>query len=196
MTMSSSPTLRSYLCFILKSPITVWWAVATGVIEMVSFGLISDTIIFSKWWLLILILIMSFSILIGLLVTWRAWPLYSRMYERVAISQIVRVDDEQVFLLEGLGDFKQGSIFEVYRTTEDVDVSIGLVQATFQKESGIVQAKPLWVKPGHLRDIETGALSVRNLRAYQTLSIDTLLSWVDDRAEELVQDLLKRGAEG
>lgn len=115
---------------------------------------------------------------------------------RVAVSQIVRVDDERVFLLEGLRSFKQGSMFEVYRTTDDVDVSIGLVQATFQQENGTVQAKPVWIKPGHLRDIETGALSVRNLRAYQTLNNDTLSRWIDDRAEVLVQDLLRRGAEG
>lgn len=81
MTMSSKPTLRSYLCFILSSPITVWWGVATAVIEMVGFGLVSDTIALSKWWLMILILIVSFSVLIGLLVIWKAWPLYSRTYE-------------------------------------------------------------------------------------------------------------------
>jgi hypothetical protein len=195
-TMNSKPTLRSYLRFILSSPISVWWGVATAVIEMVSFGLVSDTIALSKWWLLIVILIVSFSTLIGFLVVWKAWPLYSRTYERIAISQIVHVDDEHVFLLEGLRSFKQGSMFEVYRTTEDVDVSIGLVQATFQQENGTVQAKPVWIKPGHLRDIETGALSVRNLRAYQTLNNDTLSRWIDDRAEALVQDLLRRGAEG
>lgn len=195
MTMIDSPTLRAYLDFLLSSPVTVWWGVATAVIEMVGFGLASDTIALSKWWLLLLILIVSFSILIGFLVVWKAWPLYSRMYERVTISQIVRIDDEQVFLLEGFHVFKQGSMFEVYRTTEDVDVSIGLIQTTFQQEGGIVQAKPVWIKPGHLRDIETGALSVRNLRAYQTLSNETLSRWVDDRAETLVQDLIKRGTE-
>jgi len=192
----SKPTLRSYLCFILSSPIAVWWAVATAVIEMVGFGLASDTIVLSKWWLLILVLIMSFSLLIGLLVLWKAWPLYSKTYERIAISQIVRIDEEQVFLLEGLSSFRQGAMFEVYRTMEDVDVSIGLVQATHQRENSVVQAKPVWIKPGHLRDIETGALSVRNLRAYQTLSSDTLSRWVDDKADAMVQDLIGRGTKG
>jgi hypothetical protein len=100
-----------------------------------------------------------------------------------------------MFLLDGLHIFKQGSMFEVYRKQEDVDVSIGLIQATFQQESGTVQAEPVWIRSGHLRDIETGALSVRNLRAYHTLSNDTLSRWIDEKADEMVQDLLRRGEE-
>lgn len=191
----SDPTLRSYLEFILISPITAWWAVVTGVVEMLGFGLASDIIVVSKWWLLLIVLIVSFSLLIGFLVLYRAWPLYAKTYDRITISQIVRVDDEQVFLLEGLRSFKIGSLFEVYRTREDVEVSIGFIQATHQREDGIMQAKPVWIMPGHLRDIETGALSVQNLTVYQTLSKDTLSRWVDDRAEMKVQDLMKRGTE-
>jgi hypothetical protein len=190
---SSKPTLRSYLCFILKSPITVWWALFTGVIEVAGFGRAPDTIMLSKGYLAILALIVSFSILIGLLVLWKAWPLYSRTYERIVVSEIVRVDDEQVFLLKGIGSFIQGSMFEVYRKMEGVDVSIGLVQATLQQEDGTVQAKPVLIKPQHLHDIETGALSVHNLRAYRDLSCDTLSKWVDERAEEKLHDLLSRG---
>ena len=196
MTASSKPTLRSYLCFILSSPIATWWAVATAVVEMIGFGLTSNTIVLSKWWLLLTILIVSFSLLISLLVIWKAWPLYFETYERIAVSQIVRVDDGQVFLLEGFRRFRSGSMFEVYSTTEDVEVSIGLIQATHQREDGVIQAEPVWIKPGHLRDIETGALSVRNLRAYQTLSSDTLSRWVNDKAETVVQDLIRRGTEG
>lgn len=193
---SGKPTVRSYLSFILSSSITAWWALVTAVIEMVGFGLPSDTIVLSKWCFLVLILIVSFSMLTGFLVLWKGWPLYSKTCERIVVAQIVRVGGEQVFLLEGIGSFRQGSMFEVYRTTEDVDVSIGLIEAALQQDDGTVQAKPVWIKPGHLRDIETGALSVRNLKAHQNLSKDTLSRWVNERAEALVQDLLRRGAEG
>jgi len=191
----SGPALRSYLEFILTSSITVWWAVTTGVVELVGFGLVSDAVVLSKWWLLLIILIVSFSLLIGFLVLWKAWPLYAQTYDHVTISQIVRVDNEHVFLLEGLRSFKTSSMFEVYRTREDVEVSIGFIQVTRQREDGVMQAKPVWIMPGHLRDIEIGALSVQNLTVYQTLSSDTLSRWVDDRAEMKVQSLLRRGTE-
>jgi len=189
----NAPSLRSYLEFILSSPITAWWAVATGVIEMLGFGLVSDTILLSKWWLLLAVLIVSFSLLMGFLVLYKAWPLYSKTYDRITVSQIVRVGDEQVFVLEGLHGFKIGSMFEVYRTTEGVEISIGFIQVTHQREDGIIQAKPVWIMPGHLRDIERGGLSVQNLTVYQTLSRDTLSRWVDDRAETEVQTLIRRG---
>ncbi len=126
------PTLRSYLEFLLSSPILAWWALATGVIEMVGFGLVRDTITLSKWWLLIIILVVSFSLLIAISALWKAWPLYSGTHERINVSQIVRIDDEQVFLLEGLRSSKVGSMFEIYRTTEDVEVSIGFIKVTHQ----------------------------------------------------------------
>jgi hypothetical protein len=187
------PSLRSYLELILASSITVWWAVATGVIEMLGFGLVSDTIVLSKWWFLLAVLVVSFSLLMGFLVLYKAWPLYSKTYDRITISQIVRVDDEQVFLLEGLHGFKIGSMFEVYRKTKGVEISIGFIQVTHQREDGIIQAKPVWIVPGHLRDIETGGLSVQNLTVCQTVSRDTVSKWVKDKAEIEVQDLIRRG---
>lgn len=195
-TADAEPTFRSYLSFTLSSPIAVWWAVATGVIELVSFGLVAEVFVLSKWWLLILILVVSFSVMIALLVLWRGWPLYSKTFERVSVSEIVRIEGKQVFLLGGIRHFRRGSIFEVYRTLEDVDVSIGFVRTMHQREDGRVQAEPVWIRPGHLRDIETGALSKGNLRAYQTVSGDTLKRWIDDEAEARVQSLIRRGAEG
>jgi hypothetical protein len=192
---NSKPTLRSYLSFILSPSIAAWWALVTAVIEMVGFILVGDTLVLSKWGILILILIVSFSVMIGFLVLWKAWPLYCKTYERIAVTQIIRVGGEQVFLLEGIGSFRPGSMFEVYRRMEDVDVSIGLIEATLQQGDGTVQARPVWIKPGHLRDIEMNLLSVRNLRAQQALNNDTLSRWVSERAETLVQDLLRRGAE-
>lgn len=193
MAVRGEPSVRAYLHFMLRSPITAWWAVATGVIEMLGFGLASNPVTVNKWWFLILVLVVSFSVMIGFLILWKGWPLYSEAFAHIAVSQVVRVDDEHVFLLDGIQDFRQGSILEVYRTTEDVDVSIGFVQAIHQKDNGEVQAEPVWIRPGHLRDIEMGAFSRQSLQAYQTISTDTLKKWIDDEAEARVQDLLRRG---
>lgn len=196
MTADAEPTLRFYLSFLLSSPIAIWWAVATLVLELVSFGWLVEPLLLSKWWLLILILIVSFSVLIAVLVLWKGWPLYSRAFERVSVSQVVRVEEQQVFALGGITDFRPGSLFEVYRTTEDIEISIGFIQATHQKEDGRLQAKPVWIRPVHRRDIEMGTLSTRSLRAYRTVNGDHLKRWIDDQAELRVQSLMRRGAEG
>jgi hypothetical protein len=191
----NAPIVGSYLKFILGSPVASWWALFTGVIDIVAFGLVKDTMELSKWWLLAAISIASFCLLVGVLVLWKAWPLYAQTYERITLSDIVRVDGRRIFLLDGLHHLKVGSMLEIYRTREGVEVPIGFVRISHQREDGVTQAETVWIMPGHLRDMETGNLSVQNLKFHRILSQDTLERWVDDRAERKLQDLIRRGTE-
>lgn len=185
-------SLLSYLTFMLRSSVASWWGIATGLIGIVSFTLLSKEVSINRLWLTAIILAISFFIFITVSILIRSWSLYFNS-NTATIKQIVRADHELIFLLEGLGNSKTGSLLEVYRVRESIEVPIGLIEVSHQKEDGLVQAIPVWIMPVHLRDIETHELSPQSLVAYLTLSKGTLSKWVDNKAEQKVQFLMKRG---
>ena len=150
----------------------------------------------NKIWLIPLLFIVSLSLFIGVTVLLKGWTIYSRAYEGINVSHIVKVENEQVFLLKGLRNKSIGTVFEVRRITEGVDIPIGFIEITHLKDNGVVQAKPLWIMPGHLRDIETHALSAQSLSVSQTLSKETFRRWINEEAEMKVKNLMRRGIEG
>jgi len=176
----------------LRSSVASWWGVATGLVGIISFTLLSEEVSINRLWLTGIILAISFFIFIAVSVLIRSWSLYFNSNTAI-IKQIVRADNEHIFLLEGLENSKIGILLEVYRVRESVEVPIGLIEVSHQREDGLVQAKPVWIMPVHLRDIETRELSHQSLVAYQTLSRGTLSKWIDMNAEKKLQFLMKKG---
>jgi hypothetical protein len=187
--------VRSYLDFMFISPITTWWGAVTFGLELLAYLLLGQTVILNRFGVLILLFIVSFSLFIGFMVVYRGWLVYSRTLENIHITQIVRVDNEQFFLLESQHEYKIGSMFEVYRKKESVEIAIGFIETTHERADGVIQAKPIWILPVHMGDIERHELAVENLIVYSTFSSSTLPRWINDQAERKVQELLKRGAE-
>lgn len=190
---SSERTLISYLSYMLKSPIITWWGAATALIEIIGFVLINDSVTLNKLWLLIIIFAVSFSLFVGFSVLFRGWSLYREMHRNIRVSNIVRIENEQVFVLDGCEGFSTGSVFEVYRVSESVEVPIGFIELVHQREDRLMQAKSVWIMPGHLRDIETHQVSAANLKVHTNPSKDTLRRWIDYQAERKLEDLIQRG---
>ena len=184
----------TYLKDILKSPITTWWGSVTFIIEILGFVLISNFVTLSKLWLLILIFIVSFSIFVSVLVLIKGWEIYSRS-GRFRVSRIVRVDNVQIFELEGFVILRVGTILEIFRTIEQIETSIGFIEIVHQREDGMMQARPVWILPGHLRDIEAHNLTPESLKVSQVLSKETVSSWVDAQANRMLDELIRRGRE-
>jgi hypothetical protein len=194
--MRSGLSIRSYLEYLLKSPITIWWAAATFSVEVLSFVIVGNTITIAREWLVIMVFIVSFSLFVGLLVLYKGWAIYSQAYDQISVSEITQADYEQVFVLESWRDLPVGSILEVHRTRESVEITIGFIETTLQRADGKIQAKPIWIMPVHLRDIKARSLSVQNITVCRTLSNAALSRWVDGLVETKVQDLIRRGTEG
>jgi hypothetical protein len=190
--MNTRDSIISYLEFMLKSPIATWWAVATGLIGVISFLVLSSTAQISRIWLTVIIFGSSLCLFTGVSALLKAWPLW-RKSSAAAVRQIVRAEKEHVFLLEGLSDSRIGLMLEIYRTRESVEVPIGLIEITHQRDDGLVQAKAVWIMPVHMREIETRELSPQSLCAYAALSRDTLERWIEQKAEMKIHDLMKRG---
>jgi hypothetical protein len=111
----------------------------------------------------------------------------------VRIKEIVRVDGEQVFVLEQSSNSKVGIVLEIFRIRESVEISIGLMEITHEREDGLFQAKSLWIMPIHLLDIEKRELSPESLLAYPVSSRNTLERYIEQQAEIKIQNVMKRG---
>ena len=189
---SKSPFI-AYLSFVLKSPISTWWGLATALIGIVGFTLTDQNIQINRLWLLVLIFIASFSLYVGFHVFYKGWQLYASNKEKIEIIEIVRAGGEHVFLLDCPASHRIGSFLEVYRVKESIEIPIGFIETFHKKEDGLIQAKPVWIMPIHLKDLESRELSVESIKAYPSMTKATLYRWINDEAESKIRDLLRKG---
>lgn len=137
-------SFSGYLEYMLKTPITGWWAVATGLLGIISFALLSPTVSIGRVWLTVIIFGCSLFLFTGISVLFKGWPLW-RSPGATRIKKIVHADGEHVFLLEQLSNGKVGLVLEIYRIREAVEMPIGLLEVTHEREDGLLQAKSLWL---------------------------------------------------
>jgi hypothetical protein len=194
-TKRARPSVASYLGYMLKTPLATWWGAATFAMEVMGFLIAGPVISLSRLWLLPTVFLVSFSLFVGVLVLCKGWFLYSGLFETIRVKQVICVEGEQIFLLEGLHRFHLGSLFELHRIRESVELPIGLIAATRENEDGTIQARPVWIMPGHMRDIESNQVSAQNLTVHNTLTRDALDKWIDGEAEARVRGLIRRGQE-
>lgn len=187
--------IKAYLEFMFISPVTTWWGAVTFFLEVIAFLFLGQTVILDRIGVLVLLFVVSFCLFVGFLVVYRGWSVFSQANENIHITDIVRVGNDQFFLLECQHTYKIGSMFEVYRIQESVEIPIGFIEITHERTDGIIQARPIWILPIHSRDIERNELSKDNLIVYPTFSSSTLPRWIDEQADRKVQELLRRGAE-
>lgn len=186
-------SFTDYLAFLFKSPLTTWWGVATALVGVVSFTLTNQNLTINRLWILLIIFIVSFSLFVGFQVSVKAWKLYVSSNQQINIIEVIRADDEQIFLLDCPPFHKVGSFLEIYRVKESIEIPIGFIETFHQKEDGLIQAKPVWIMPIHLHDLESRELSVDSLKAYPSMTKATLTRWVNAEAESKIQDLFRKG---
>jgi hypothetical protein len=180
----------------LRTPLTTWWGAATFAIEIAAFIVVGPQIIVSRLWVVILLLLSSFTVFFPAVILIKGWRLYREAHFDPLITQIVRVDDKQVFLIHSPKRIHIGALLELRRTQEDVELPIGIITVDHEALDGTLQASPIWVMPGHMRDIETHKASPQNLTLGFSLTHDALERWIDNEAEAKVQDLLRTGVPG
>jgi hypothetical protein len=187
--------IKDYLEFIFISPVTTWWGAITILLDIIAFLFLGQTITINRIWILIMLFFISFCLFVGVSVVYRGWSVFSQSSENIRITEIIRVENDQFFLLECNRKYKIGSMFEVYRIQESVEIPIGFIEIDHEKDDGVIQAKPIWILPVHLHDIERHELSKDNLVVYPTFSSNTLPRWINEQADRKVKELMKRGVE-
>src|SRR6266540_6816256 len=91
-------SISSYLKFIFISPMTSWWALFTSIIEIIAFLWLGNSITLDRVAVFVLLFFASLCLLGGLLVVLKGWEIYSKAFEKIHITQIVRIENDQFFL--------------------------------------------------------------------------------------------------
>lgn len=120
--------------------------------------------------LLIGLLIFLGSALLFLTVTtvYQGWAIYQRIFERLSVSAILSsdcYDGEHVVKLNGPDDIEPGTIVELSRFYNDMELPIALVEIIERNTLGEYQARLIWFSPGHLNDLKTGKYSCSDINA-------------------------------
>lgn len=131
---TKSVTRRAYLEFMLKSPLSVWWAGATFAAEMLVSLLPSGVVQLPKVGLAVVVFLVSLCVFVSSIVLYKGWVLYSQAYDTVNILEITRADNEHVFIMESRSNLEVGSVLEVHRTRESVEVPIGFIEIVLRRE--------------------------------------------------------------
>lgn len=81
-------------------------------------------------------------------------------------------DGEYIFLIEG--NVAQGSILELRRTHDNVEVAIALVEIMEINTQGQYQARIIWFSPGHLNDLMTSKYNYSDIFIGPSIQLRTL----------------------
>lgn len=188
-------SIRSYLAFMLRSPLTIWWALATFTIQIALLAVQGPILVLPKLLLIPLIFIVSLPLLLAVLLLWKGWLLYSEAAQEITIHELIQGQEGHTFVLETAQDLPVGAILEVFRMMEGVEVAIGFLETTHVRDDGRVQAKPLWFGPGHVRDLRRGVVPQSSLSVRSGIQAATLKRSMDMQIEKEVRSLMRRGIE-
>ena len=108
---------------------------------------------------------------------YQSWQIYQKRFSLLQIVGFLKSDiygDEYLLLLEGDIDVVQGTLMELKRFDNEVEVSMALVEIIEKNSKGQYQARPIWISPGHLRDLRTGQIVYSEIKAETFVKLSTL----------------------
>lgn len=97
---------------------------------------------------------------------YQGWRLYDCQFRNPRFCGIQRNDEYQtqyVFLLDSNHPLFPGMLLEVHRYRDGVEGLVGVLEVIEQNVKQQYQAIPLWLSPGHLRDLRTSQLSITDI---------------------------------
>lgn len=101
-------------------------------------------------------------------VLWQGWRLYHGALSQIGLVGIQTssaYDGEHVVLLTCGMDLPVGTLLELQRTDNGVEVPIAVVEVKGINSKAQLQAHPLWFGPGHLNDLMRNTLNQTSVRA-------------------------------
>ena len=155
----------------------------TAVVTFASWQLVSrDDILLTAPMFIILILIGSVLLFLALSVGYQGWLIYQEHFTRPRIVGFLKCDiydDDHVFLLESDIDIAQGTVIELKRFHNGVEVAIALVEIREKNSKGQYQADPFWISPGPHRELTMGQFVYSEIEAEPLVKRRTLQNAID-----------------
>lgn len=179
-----------FIRLIFSSFFRWWWAVITGFASIASWLFVSREGILLTPLMFSLLILLGLSLLFLVLSTvYQGWLIYQKHFTSPRIVGFPKGDfygSDHVFLLESDTDIAQGTVIELKRFYDGVEVAIALVEIVEKNSKGQYQANPVWFSPGHLRDLRMGQFGYPELDAELSVKLRTL-----QKAKKQIADYTK-----
>ena len=172
--MSAAPTIGGFFRYLLGPFFWPWWALFSGVASIASwYGIPVTGFTVPHWASLVLLTLLFAGCFLLLSVLWQGWRLYQGALSRiqlVGIQTSSAYDGEHVVLLTCGTSLPTGTVLELQRTDNGVEVPIALIEVRGINSKSQLQAHPLWFGPVHLNDLMKNTLNVASVRATSFVS--------------------------
>lgn len=176
--MKNKKSTAGFLRLIFGSFFRWWWAAITGFASIASWLFVSRKgILLAPFMFSILILLGLILLFLVLSTVYQGWLIYQERFTRLQVVGFQRCSSyggDYVFLLEGNLGAAQGTVVELKRFHAGVEVPIALVEIMEKNSKGQYQARPIWVSPGHLRDLRMNQFVVSEIGAEPLVKLRTL----------------------
>ena len=170
--------VTDFISLIFGSFFRWWWAAVTGVASIASWlfvppdGLNLNSFILSLLTFVILVLIFLTASAI-----YQGRIIFRSGYEKIVVSGILKNDcygGDHIIKLNSSLKLIQGTIIQLSRFYDGVEVPIALAEIIEKNSKGEYQAKPIWFSPGHLHDFKTGKYTHSEINATYSVQLRTI----------------------
>ena len=172
--LAARPTPGSYFRYLLAPFFWPWWALFSGVASIASwYGMPVTGLNIPHWASLLVLTAFCAGSFLLLSVLWQGWRLYQEALSHIGLVGIPTssaYDGEHVVLLTCGTPLPAGTLLELQRTDNGVEVPIALVEVRGVNSKAQLQAHPVWFGPGHLNDLMNNTLSQASVRATPLVS--------------------------
>ena len=186
------PSILEYLVWLFQPFFRWWWAAVSGTASIVAlWGTPQSGVTLPSTIAAIMVLAIFVLFFLVLSVLEQGWSLYwdrrdrNRSLEVVSISRAKDkdFDADLVFVISGYLQESIGTLVEIRRLLEDIEVTFAIVRVVRTTEKGYYLAVPIWISPGHQKDFMDHEFAPRTLRAKTTLTYDRVWEAFNERAE-------------
>jgi hypothetical protein len=170
-------SVGGFLSLVFGSFFRWWWAVVTGVLSLLSWVFVPQGVELSRVAVTTLTVVWLALFFLCVSVSYQSWLLYRDRWTSAEVLGCLASDSyggEFVFLIKVEGPIGRGELAELRRYVSGVEVPIALVELMERNSRGQVQARPVWLSPGHLRDLRMGTFLATDLAVDRKIQLRTL----------------------
>lgn len=176
--MTNRKSIWSFLGLIFSSFFRWWWVAITGAASLASWLIIPPTgLPLSPLMSGVLMFFVSALLFLTLTTVYQGWMIYQTGFQELRVTAFKRsdcYDGEYLFCLSGLIEVAQGTIIELRRFNDGVELAVALVEIMERNSEGEYQARLIWFSPGHLNQLKTGEYAYADLIAKPLVQLRTI----------------------
>jgi hypothetical protein len=178
-----------FLRLIFSSFFRWWWAATTGFASIAGFlaaltrpeeGILLPPLVSGA-----LALFGSALLFLTISTVYQSWLIYQKHFTRLQVVGFSRHGDnypDSFFILESHISYAPGTLIELQKFHGGLDVTIALVELMKQNSRGQYPARPIWISPGHRRDLRIGQFVYSEIKAEPLVQWETIQRVVDQIA--------------